>query len=82
MITSTLETPIPITTTRILSAFEIIDIRLFLHSKAVFIVNLLDEKNDVIEVKTYTLEGADYENWGSDDSYVIYYVTKKILEHN
>jgi hypothetical protein len=34
--------------------------------------------NDFIDSKTYLLEGTEYTDWGSDDSYIIDYVLTQL----
>ena len=34
--------------------------------------------NDYVDSKSYTLEGADYTNWGNDDTYIVNYVLNQL----
>jgi hypothetical protein len=38
----------------------------------------LKSNNNFVDVKSYILEGADYTNWGNDDTYIVNYVLNKL----
>ena len=45
---------------------------------ATLMVSLYDTDDNYISVKVYTLEGTDFSNWGTDDTYVINWVKNKL----
>lgn len=45
---------------------------------ATLMVSLYDTDDNFISVKVYTLEGTDFSNWGTDDTYVINWVKAKL----
>ncbi len=42
-------------------------------------VYLLDERGQILDNKILKMEGEDYKNWSTDDSYVIQWIKKQIL---
>jgi hypothetical protein len=49
--------------------YSIISIELF--SKIVFECHLFDADGTLLDTKTVEIDGADYQNWGNDDSYIV-----------
>jgi hypothetical protein len=45
---------------------------------ATLMVSLYDTDDNYVCVKVYTLEGADFSNWGTDDSYIVNWVKSKL----
>lgn len=47
----------------------------FIANKSITLgVNLYDSDGYVIDVKNITMDGIDYENWGTDDNYLLNYI--------
>ena len=63
---------------KIVSQIQIYQIKLNLAKNAEFYIGLLDKSNGVIEYQNVQITGEDYSKWGSDDSYVINLVLKKL----
>lgn len=70
--------PITITTVKTINNFEIVNLEVVLNSRATLYVYLKND-NEVVLGEHITIEGDDYANWGSDDSYIINYVRNYIL---
>jgi len=43
-------------------------------------VDFLDNENKIVDRRFYILEGEDYNNWGTDDNYVVEWIKQKIRE--
>ena len=69
--------PITITTVKTIDNFEIVNLEVVLNSRASLYVYLKNNE-DVVTGEHITIEGDDYNNWGSDDSYIIEYVKNYI----
>lgn len=69
--------PITITTVKTINNFEILNIEVILNSRATLYVYLKND-DDVVLGEHITIEGDDYANWGSDDSYITNYVKNYI----
>jgi hypothetical protein len=65
-------------TTKQISGFDIQNVDLILFNSARICVRLLDENGNMLDLTFVTMEGEDYTNWGSDDSYIINYVATKL----
>ena len=65
-------------TTKVICGFNIQRVELVLFNSARINVELLDEKNNMMDFKIITMEGEDYVNWGSDDNYIINFVANKL----
>lgn len=52
--------------------------QLKLNESAIFMVSLYDVNDIVLDRVHITIEGADYKNWGSDDSFIIRHVAKQL----
>lgn len=57
---------------------KVLELELFKYVKIV--VALLDTDGNFIDQKFYTLDGDDYLQWSSDDTYVINFVKRKLRE--
>ena len=66
-----------ITTVTQLVKYTIIDVNLVPKTNA-RIVLILEDISGVNYTKTFYLSGADYVNWGSDDSYLDTYISTNI----
>lgn len=62
--------PLTVTTTTIINKFKIISIQVNLYTSAIITLYLLDESDKVSEIKSLTMSGQDYINWGKDDTYI------------
>jgi hypothetical protein len=61
--------------------FKIKNFDLRLHEKVSIIILLYPVNPEhTVECRTIVMEGADYEAWGNDDSYVINFIKTKLLE--
>lgn len=56
-------------------SINIIDVKIF--ESVMISVDFFDENGDCIERARLHLTGADYSKWGTDDNYLVNYVTKK-----
>jgi hypothetical protein len=57
-------------TTKTISKIEILDGNINLNSSVTFPVKLMDSDNNLINIETISIEGEEYNNWGSDDNYI------------
>lgn len=67
-----------ITKTNSVTSIEIEEATLELDRSARFPVRLLDENNNLVDIEIITIEGAEYDNWGADDSYIIDIILGKL----
>jgi hypothetical protein len=77
----TLTTPKTKTTVIEYDRFIIKDVKIILSSSAKIIVLLIPTTVSAkvgAVIKTYTLEGTDYTDWGNDDTYLINYLKDAI----
>jgi hypothetical protein len=72
----TLDNPKVITKTFTYTQFAIKDIIITLNQSARFIVILYGDDTDVVDIEMTTQE---YQNWGSDDDYVIQFIKNKLV---
>jgi hypothetical protein len=59
--------------------YRIQEIKLFQYLELV--VYLLDSNGNIIDNKILKMEGEDYKNWSTDDSYVIAWIKKQISNY-
>jgi hypothetical protein len=59
-----------IVTTQSVTQVEILEGNIQLNQSARFPVKLLDSNGGLVSIEFVTIEGADYTNWASDDSYI------------
>lgn len=67
-----------ITKTSNVTSIEIEAATLELDRSARFPVRLLDENMNLVDIEIITIEGEEYDNWGSDDSYIIDIILGKL----
>ena len=67
-----------ITTTNTVKKIEINVIDYKLYTSARLQVKLKDVNDRAIDFKYFTLEGASFDNWGSDDVYIKNYVLSNL----
>lgn len=72
----TLDNPKVITKTFTYTQFAIKDIIITLNQSARFIVILYGDDTDVVDIEMNTQE---YQNWGSNDDYVIQFIKNKLV---
>jgi len=60
--------------TNTITNFSVVVRDVILNTRATLVVQCYDASGKVIETKTMVLTGADYQNWGADDQYIINYV--------
>jgi len=72
----TLDNPKVITKTFTYTQFAIKDIIITLNQSARFIVILYGDDTDVVDIEMTTQE---YQNWGSNDDYVIQFIKNKLV---
>lgn len=65
--------PVDMTTTTTITSFEIDSIEVRLFSSAIIRVNVFAGSYRT-EIRSITLEGDDYINWGNDDHYINAYI--------
>lgn len=63
-----------ITTTTVVKSIEIESAEVKLGQSAKVFVRLLDENGGLVGNEIVRVEGTDYENWGSDDQYLVDYI--------
>jgi len=71
-----LDNPKVVTKTFTYTEFSIKDIIITLNKSAKFIVILYGDDTDVVDIEMTTEE---YQNWGSDDDYVIQFIKNKLV---
>jgi hypothetical protein len=71
-----LDNPKVVTKTFTYTEFSIKDIIITLNKSAKFIVILYGDETDVVDIEMTTEE---YQNWGSDDDYVIQFIKTKLV---
>jgi len=64
--------------TRVLSNFTIYVIDFVLNSYVIFCITVYDTNGNVYDSFQIKLEGDDYNNWGSSDTYITSYVDSYI----
>ena len=69
--------PIIVTTTKTITSFEIIEVIVQLDVNAKLHV-YLKNGDEILYAENILLTGADYDNWGSDDSYIVNFITNYI----
>lgn len=57
-------------TTKTISKVDILDGNIQLNRFVSFPVRLMDSDDNVISVENVLISGEEYNNWGSDDSYI------------
>jgi hypothetical protein len=67
-----------ITTVTDVTSIEIESGVVVLNTSAKFTVRLLDSNGSLIDIKFVELSGQDYDNWGSDDDYVVSYILSEL----
>ena len=77
---SNLTNPISITTAKTFSKYQIIDVSVELNKSASIKVLLCDTDMTVSDTIYVYMDGTDYANWGSDDSYIDTFVKNKLNE--
>jgi hypothetical protein len=48
------------------------------YTKIVFLCNLFDSDNNLLDTRTIEIAGCEYYNWGYDDSYLINIISQKL----
>jgi hypothetical protein len=72
-----LDTPITETVTKTYTKFLIKNVTVNINSSATIIILLFPLEGDIVS-RIIQMEGSDYENWGSDDSYLIDFIKIKL----
>ena len=67
-----------IVTTQTVTQIEILEGNIQLNQSAKFPVKLLDSNGSLVNIEFVTIEGDDYTNWSSDDSYITTLVLNKL----
>ena len=57
-------------TTKTISKVDILDGNIQLNRFVSFPVRLMDSDDNVISIEHVSISGEEYNNWGSDDSYI------------
>ena len=57
-------------TTKTISKIDILDGNIQLNRFVSFPVRLMDSDDNVISIEHVSISGEEYNNWGSDDSYI------------
>lgn len=64
--------------TDIIASFSVKVTELILNKSATLCVFLFDSKNNMLNTRTFKLEGEDYKGWGADDSYINTFIASKL----
>jgi hypothetical protein len=72
-----LDMPITETVTKTYTKFFIKNVTVNINSSATIIILLFPLEGDIVS-RIIQMEGSDYENWGSDDSYLIDFIKIKL----
>jgi hypothetical protein len=64
--------------TNTITNFSVVVRDVILNTRATLVVQCYDASGKVIEVKNLVLTGADYQNWGADDHYIVNYVARQL----
>jgi len=64
--------------TNTITKFNVVVREVILNTRATLVVTCYDSNNKLIETKTIVLSGADYDNWGANDDYIINYVARQL----
>ena len=59
-----------VVTTRVITQVEILEGNIQLNQSARFPVRLSDSNGNLVSMEFVIIEGDDYDNWESDDSYI------------
>jgi hypothetical protein len=59
-----------VVTTRVITQVEILEGNIQLNQSARFPVRLSDSNGNLVSMEFVIIEGDDYDNWTSDDSYI------------
>jgi len=66
-----------ITKTSIIANIKIEVSNLILFESCTFRTLLFDIDNNIIDIKFYTIDGSDYQNWNNDD-YIVEWIKKQL----
>ena len=72
-----LDIPITETVTKTYTKFLIKNVTVNINSSATIIILLYPLEGDIIS-RIIQMDGSDYANWGSDDSYLINFIKAKL----
>lgn len=67
-----------ITTQSTVKSVEIENLHLELNKSAIFSVKMFDENSSLVSIERVDIIGDDYNNWGSDDNYVVTFIFNKL----
>jgi hypothetical protein len=67
-----------ITPVKTISSIEIQIINLVLFTSVNVMVMLYDANDNIIDNKYFTIEGAEYTDWASDDNYLLELILSKL----
>lgn len=70
--------PVDKTTTQTIVRFTLDIVELLLNQSATFRVSLYNINDKLVDTKFVTLEGADYNNWGNEDEYILQFVANQL----
>ena len=70
--------PVDKTTTQTIIRFTLDIVELLLNQSATFRVSLYNINDKLVDTKFVTLEGADYNNWGNEDEYILQFVANDL----
>jgi hypothetical protein len=70
--------PVDKTTTQTIVRFTLDIVELLLNQSATFRVSLYNINDKLVDTKFVTLEGADYNNWGNEDEYILQFVANEL----
>jgi len=65
-----------------MNSISVIVIDVVLFQSVRVLCTLYDIDNNKQDIRTYLLTGDDYNNWSSDDNYIINYCKKKLQEES
>ena len=64
--------------TNTITKFNVVVREVILNTRATLVVTCYDSNNKLIETKNLVLSGADYDNWGANDEYIMNYVARHL----
>lgn len=67
-----------VVTTRVITQVEILEGNIQLNQSARFPVKLSDSNGNLVSMEFVTIEGEDYTNWSTDDSYITSLILTKL----
>lgn len=67
-----------ITIVQKIASIQILEGRIDLEKSAVFPVKILDANGSLLSIDYIKIEGAEYDNWGNNDTYIVNLILSKL----